>query len=56
MRVFMPRMVPRSMGRKSKNSVRSASVARESIFPLFLMGVFSWIHWRLVVFPHRPGP
>jgi hypothetical protein len=36
--VFMPRMVPRSMGRKSKNRVRSASVARDNIFPLFLMG------------------
>ena len=52
----MPRMVPSSMGRKSKKSVRSVSVASESILPLFLMGSFSWIHCRLVVFPQSPGP
>ncbi len=28
-----PRMVPRSSGRKSKNRVRSVSVAREIILP-----------------------
>ena len=52
----MPRIVPSSIGRKSKNSVRSVSVASESILPLFLMGSFSWIHCRFVVFPQSPAP
>src|ERR1700693_1552161 len=33
MRVLKPRTVPRSSGRKSKNKVRSVSVASEIIFP-----------------------
>jgi hypothetical protein len=54
--VRIPRIVPISIGRKSKKRVRSVSVASESILPLFLMGSFSWIHCRFVVFPQSPGP
>ncbi len=56
MRVRIPRMVPSSTGRKSKKSVRSVCVASDTSLPFVLKDRFAWIHWRLVVFPHRPGP
>ena len=56
MRVRSPRIVPSSMGRKSKKSVRSVWVASDTSLPFDRNVTLSWIHRRLVVFPHRPGP
>ena len=51
-----PPMMPTSSGSRSKKSVRSASVSRLTISPRDRGAVLPWIHWRFVVFPHRPGP
>jgi hypothetical protein len=49
-------MTPTSRGRRSKKSVRSASVSRLTISPRERGAVLAWIQLRFVVFPHRPGP
>ena len=49
-------MRPKSTGKKSKNRVRSVSVARLTSFPRLLGLIRVWMYWMLVVFPDRPGP
>jgi hypothetical protein len=44
------------MGKKSKEIVRSVSVAREIIFPVVSGFTREYIYSRFVVFPPRPVP
>jgi hypothetical protein len=54
--VFIPLTIPRLSGMKSKNRVRSDSVAIEDRTPRLSSGAFWWTTSRFVVFPESPGP
>ncbi len=54
--VRIPATAPKSSGRKSKNNVRSVSVAIETSSPVELAGALACTTCKFVVFPQRPGP